>query len=105
MRTNIDGHLFHISQLGQERQYHTIPNDTMVLTTVFFCFLLLTGTGAVCFVVFTTRMELLQQSETQEEHSPATIGTSRQAANANDNDTTKERTDGRHKKMILILVL
>lgn len=31
---------------------------------------LLTGTGAVCLVVFTTRMELLQQSETQDEHSP-----------------------------------
>ena len=31
-----------------------------------------TGTGAVCLVVLTTRMELLQQSDTQEEHSPDT---------------------------------
>lgn len=29
-----------------------------------------TGIGAVCLVVLTTRMELLQQSDTQEEHSP-----------------------------------
>lgn len=30
----------------------------------------LTGTGEVCFVVLTTRIELEQQSDTQEEHNP-----------------------------------